>query len=96
MKNQLRLAIAILVGVSIASAASISEAGRPYSRRTSRSYQPASNSASTHNAQRAAGTTSTVANARGIMQSPERMTKVYGPSILIRSEAETTVAVSQP
>ena len=93
MKNQIKLIAALTLGVTFASSAGISEAGRPFGMFSSRSSQSSQNYSTRNQAQMQ----QPAAYTNNILQSPERMEKIYGPSILVRGEANTTVStVSQP
>ncbi len=103
MKNHMKHIAAVAVGVMIASTASNSEAGRPFglfSSQPNRSSQRSSNRS--HQASRQAQTRSlpsrsATSYANSILQSPERMEKIYGPSILVRdTQFSAKPVVSQP
>jgi hypothetical protein len=93
MKNQIKFVVAIAVGVTMASGTSISEAGRPYgmfSSRTSRpsqNYSTANRSPSNHAA--------APSYAAGLLQSPERLEKIFGPSILVVGEQQGSNSVAK-
>lgn len=103
MKNQIKLVVALTVGVTFASTAGISEAGRPFGRfstqssRSSQNYSARNYQAGNQSRTQTQQPSSATSYASSILQSPERMEKVYGPSILLRADQPSAKrAVSQP
>ncbi|KAA1257662.1 hypothetical protein LF1_01500 [Rubripirellula obstinata] len=103
MKNQIKLIAALTVGVTFANTAGTLEAGRPFGRfsnqssRSSQNYSNRNYSAANRAPVRTQQPSSATSYASSILQSPERMEKVYGPSILVRDiPVSTKPVVAQP
>jgi hypothetical protein len=104
MKNQALFLAAVSAGITIGIGSAATAAGRPFGRFSTRSSRPVSNQSSVNRAnsvmqsrhQNAVPSNRYVTK---LLNSPERLEQVYGPSILIRKGMNATsgnVAAKQP
>lgn len=104
MNNQVLFTAATSVGLVIAISSAASAAGRPFGRYLGRSSSSSSSHAQTYRPQSSLPSrNSRAASARGfaanLLDSPERLEQIYGPSILTRGAANpsnSNVATKQP